>query len=167
MMRTLRPPAADFLESPLIAPGTAAPDFTLPNQHRADVTLSAFRGRRHVVIAFHPLAFTPVCSVQVQAYEREKPKLDALDAHVLAISNDAGPSKKAWADSLGGVSYDLLSDFHPHGRVAAAYGVLRDDGLSERAVFVVDKAGLIRWARLYAIPEQPDLDELFRELQRL
>jgi alkyl hydroperoxide reductase subunit AhpC len=65
----------------------------------------------------------------MQTYEREWPRLQALDAHVLAISNDAGPSKKAWGDSIGGVSYDLLSDHHPHGHVAAAYGVLRADGL--------------------------------------
>jgi peroxiredoxin len=147
--------------------GSIAPDFSLSSHSGGQVRLSDFRGHRHVVIAFHPLAFTPVCAAQVQAYERERPRLDALEAHVLAISVDAGPSKKAWADSLGGVSYDLLSDFHPHGKVARAYGVMRDDGISERAIFVVDKAGVIRWARQYAIPEQPDLDELFTVLASL
>jgi len=90
-----------------------------------------------------------------------------LDAHVLAISVDAGPSKKAWADSLGGISYDLLSDFHPHGAVASTYGVLRDDGLSERAIFVVDKSGTIAWAKKYQIPEQPDHAALFEALETL
>lgn len=146
--------------------GSAAPDFSLPNQHRDTVTLSQFRGRQHVVIAFHPLAFTPVCSVQVQTYQREQPRLSALDAHVLAISADAGPSKKAWADSLGGVTYDLLSDFHPHGQVAAAYGVLRADGLPERAIFLVDKTGTIRWTALYDMPEQPDHEALFAALAK-
>lgn len=131
------------------------------------VRLSDFRGRRHVVLAFHPLAFTPVCATQVQTYERERPRLDAANAHVLAISNDAGPSKKAWADSLGGVSYDLLSDFHPHGEVAAQYGVLRADGLAERALFLVDKSGVVRWARLHDIPEHPDVEELFAEIAKL
>ena len=148
----------------MLSIGSIAPDFSLPSHSGGQVRLSDFRGHRHVVIAFHPLAFTPVCASQVQTYERERPRLDALEAHVLAISVDAGPSKKAWADSLGGVSYDLLSDFHPHGEVARAYGVMRDDGISERAIFVVDKAGVIRWARQYAIPEQPDLDELFAAL---
>jgi peroxiredoxin (alkyl hydroperoxide reductase subunit C) len=147
--------------------GSAAPDFSLPNQHRETVTLSQFRGRTHVVIAFHPLAFTPVCSVQVQTYQREQPRLAALDAHVLAISADAGPSKKAWADSLGGVTYDLLSDFHPHGQVAAAYGVLREDGLPERAIFVIDKTGTIRWTAFYDMSEQPDHDALFRALAKM
>lgn len=151
----------------LIAPGATAPDFSLSNQNRETVTLSSFRGRKNVVVAFHPLAFTPVCSAQMQTYERERPKLDALDAHVLAISIDAGPSKKAWADSLGGVSYDLLSDFHPHGQVATDYGVMRDDGISERAIFIVDKSGVVRWTKQYAIPEQPDLQELFRALEQL
>jgi peroxiredoxin (alkyl hydroperoxide reductase subunit C) len=151
----------------MLSVGSTAPDFALPNQHRVLVSLSGFRGRKHVVIAFHPLAFTPVCSAQVQTYERERPELDARDAHVLAISNDAGPSKKAWADSLGGVSYDLLSDFHPHGAVADRYGVLRDDGLSERALFLIDKAGIVRWTRLYDIPEHPDFGDLLRELGRL
>jgi peroxiredoxin (alkyl hydroperoxide reductase subunit C) len=147
--------------------GSLAPDFSLPNQHRSDVGLAGFRGTKHVVIAFHPLAFTPVCSAQVQTYERERPRLDAMDAHVLVISNDAGPSKKAWGDSLGGVTYDLLSDFHPHGKVAARYGVLRDDGLAERAIFLVDKAGVIRWAKRYDIPQQPDFEELVQEIQKL
>lgn len=150
----------------MLSIGSPAPDFSLPNQHRDTVTLSQFRGRRHVVLAFHTLAFTPVCSVQMQTYERERPRLEALDAHVLAISADAGPSKKAWADSLG-VTVEQLSDFHPHGEVARRYGVLRDDGLPERAVFVIDKAGIIRWAARYDMSEQPDHDALFAALARL
>ena len=147
--------------------GSLAPDFSLPNQHRSAVGLAGFRGLQNVVVAFHPLAFTPVCSAQVQTYERERPRLDAMDAHVLVISNDAGPSKKAWGDSLGGVTYDLLSDFHPHGEVAGRYRVLRDDGLAERAIFLVDKAGVIRWAKRYDIPQQPDFEELVREIEKL
>src|SRR4030095_15157301 len=119
-----------------------APDFELPSHTGRTVRLSQFRHARNVVLAFHPLAFTPVCAEQMQTYEREKAALDALDAHVLGISVDAAPAKKAWADSLGGVSYDLLSDFHPKGAVAAEYGVMRADGISERAVFVIDKNGV-------------------------
>ena len=147
--------------------GVEAPDFELPNQDRKPVKLSDFRGKQAVVIAFHPLVFTPVCSVQMQTYEQHRPEFDAAGAHILSISCDAGPSKKAWADSLGGISFDLLADFHPKGQVAAAYGVLRDDGIPERAVFVVDKAGKIAWAAKYDIPEQPPLKELLAALAAL
>jgi peroxiredoxin len=151
----------------MLTVGTSAPDFTLENQHRARIRLSDFRGKQRVILAFHPLAFTPVCAAQMQTYERERAKLDALNAHVLAVSVDAGPSKKAWADSLGGISYDLLSDFHPHGKVASDYGVMRHDGISERAIFVIDKNGKISWAKQYQIPEQPDFNEVVREIQKL
>lgn len=119
------------------------------------------------MLAFHPLAFTPVCSAQMQGYERERATLERLDAVVLAISFDPGPSKKAWAESLGGISYHLLSDFHPHGAVAAAYGVKRADGLPERALFVIDKRGTIRWTRRYEIPEHPDLGDLVAALKEM
>jgi len=149
----------------MIPIGSSAPDFELRSHSGQTVKLSSFHGKKQVVVAFHALAFTPVCAVQMQTYEKERPRLDALNAHVLAVSVDAGPSKKAWADSLGGISYDLLSDFHPHGKVAADYGVMRADGISERAVFVVDQHGKIAWAKQYQIPEQPDLSELFKALE--
>jgi peroxiredoxin len=150
----------------MLSVGSAAPDFELRSHTGQTVKLSSFKGKKQVVVAFHPLAFTPVCATQMQTYEKERPRLDALNAHVLAISVDAGPSKKAWADSLGGISYDLLSDFHPHGKVATDYGVMRTDGISERAIFVVGKDGKISWAKQYQIPEQPDLSELFKALER-
>ena len=151
----------------MLSAGMMAPDFELPNQHGDTVRLSSFRGRQNVVIAFHPLAFTPVCAAQMQEYERERATLDHEHAHVLGISIDAGPAKKAWADMLGGISFDLLSDFFPHGKVAALYGVMRDDGISQRALFVVDKAGRIAWAKLYDIPERPVFQDLLDELHKL
>jgi peroxiredoxin len=151
----------------MLTPGTAAPDFSLSSHTGEIVRLSDFRGKRSVVLAFHPLAFTPVCAAQMQTYERERPALDAAGAHVLAVSVDAAPSKKAWADSLGGISYDLLSDFHPHGKVASDYGVMRADGISERAIFVIDKAGKITWAKQYQIPEQPDFDDVLAALKKI
>jgi peroxiredoxin (alkyl hydroperoxide reductase subunit C) len=151
----------------MIATGAVAPDFALPNRDRQIVRLSQYRGVANVVLAFHPLAFTPVCSAQMQGYERELPRLKALDAQILSISNDANPSKKAWAESLGGISYEMLSDYHPHGAVAEAYGVLREDGLAERAIVVVDKQGIVRWTRRYEIPEHPDVEELMENLDKL
>ena len=140
--------------------GTTAPDFEL-GSHRGDtVRLSDFRGRKHVVIAFHPLAFTPVCATQMRNYEADQTWFGAHETHVLGISVDSVPAKIEWAKTLDGISYDLLSDFHPHGGVAQAYGVLRDGGISERAVFVVDKAGLVVFAKIYDIPTLPDNAEV-------
>ena len=148
--------------------GDIAPDFALENTRREIVKLSDFRGRKNVVLAFHPLAFTPVCSTQMQTYQQNLPALNALDAIVLGISFDLGPSHGAWANSLGGLSFDLLSDVHPHGKVARAYGVFREnDGLPDRAIFIVDKSGRIAWAKWHDIPQQPDVAELLRELRKV
>ena len=87
---------------------------------------------------------------------------------VLGISIDPQPSKTAWAKTLGPISFDLLSDFHPHGEVAQKYGVFRQkEGFSERAVFVVGKDGRVKWVKTYDIPEQPDNEELLAALDRL
>jgi peroxiredoxin len=150
----------------MLSIGSMAPDFELPNQHRQDVRLSDFRGRT-VVLAFHPLAFTPICSAQMKTYEQEKDRLAALNASVLGISVDSNASKKGWADALGGISYDLLADFHPKGKVASDYGVMTDYGITERAIFVVDRGGRIAWAKTYEDPLQPDIAELFAELEKI
>jgi peroxiredoxin len=147
--------------------GDEAPDFELRSHRGGTVKLSDFRGRKNVVVAFHPLAFTPVCANQMRSYESELARLEQADAVVVGISIDAQPAKTAWAGTLGPISFDLLSDFHPHGEVAQKYGVFRaKDGISERAVFVVDKRGRVAWAKTYEIPEQPGNEELFDALKK-
>jgi glutaredoxin len=89
------------------------------------------------------------------------------DTQVLGISVDHIPCLKAWAESLGGISFPLLSDFWPHGAIAQRYGVLRDDGRSERALFVVDKEGVIRYVDIHDIDDQPDNEEVFAVLRQL
>jgi glutaredoxin len=83
----------------------------------------------------------------------------------LGVSVDSVPCLKAWADSLDGINYPLLSDFYPHGAVATLYGVLREDGTSERALFIVDKQGLVRYVDVHDYDEQPDNDVLLNELR--
>jgi peroxiredoxin len=90
------------------------------------------------------------------AYEADKPRFERLNAHVLGISTDPVPTKIAWANSLGGISFDLLSDFFPHGAVAQQYGVFRPEGFAERAIFLVDTDGRIAWAKKYDIGELPE-----------
>ena len=147
--------------------GDTAPDFELPS-HRGDtVRLSSFAGQKNVVIAFHPLAFTPVCATQMQNYEKDKSWFDEQETHLLGLSVDAVPAKIEWAKVLGGINFDLLSDFHPHGGVADAYGVLRDGGISERAIFVVDKSGMVAFATVYDIPTLPDNAEVRQAIEAL
>ena len=86
---------------------------------------------------------------------------------MLGISVDHVPCLQAWAESLGGVSFPLLSDFWPHGAVAQKYGVLREEGYTERALFVVDKEGVVRYVDIHDIDDQPDNEELFRVLRQL
>ena len=101
------------------------------------------------------------------AFEAESAKFASLDTQVLGISVDSVPSKTAWAESMGLKSVLLLSDFWPHGEVAQRYGMLREEGFAERAVFLLDKEGVIRYARVYALDEVPDLMEVFEVLETL
>jgi peroxiredoxin len=133
---------------PQLTLGDMAPDFELRSHRGGTVKLSDFRGKRQVVLAFHPLAFTPVCAAQMCAYQSDLARFESLNAAVLGISVDAQPAKSAWAQTLGPISFDLLSDFHPHGDVARQYGVFRSaDGISDRAIFVIDKQGRIAGER--------------------
>jgi len=101
------------------------------------------------------------------SYEERISEFEGLDAQVLGVSADNLPSIEAWAKSLGGLSYPLLSDFYPHGQVAMRYGVLRDGGITERAIFIIDKQGIIRYVDIHDINEQPDNDELLAVLKEI
>ena len=90
-----------------------------------------------------------------------------LDTQVLGISVDSVPCMTAWAKDLGGITYPLLSDFWPHGGVAQQFGVLRSEGFTERAIFVIDKQGVIRYVDVHDIDQQPSNDELRRVLRTI
>ena len=150
----------------MIAVGSTAPDFALPNQARETVRLSDFRGKKHVVLGFHPLAFTPICTAQVQGYETEREALTGLDAEVLVISTDNGPSKRAWAETLG-TNLQMLSDTFPQGEVSRAYDAMGEFGLTERSVVIVDKQGIVRWTRHYGMEVQPPVSDVVEALRAL
>jgi len=102
------------------------------------------------------------------SYELDLPKFEGYNTQVLGISVDHIPCLKAWAESLGGISYPLLSDFWPHGAIAQRYGAFREqDGKSERALFVIDKEGIVRYVDIHDIDDQPDNEEIFRVLRQL
>jgi peroxiredoxin len=102
------------------------------------------------------------------AYEADLDRFREYDAQVLGISVDSVPCNTAWAKSLGGISYDLLSDFHPKGEAARSFGAYREnDGISERALFIVDKEGKFAYVDIHDIGDQPDNEELFDVLRKL
>jgi alkyl hydroperoxide reductase subunit AhpC/glutaredoxin len=102
------------------------------------------------------------------SYEEALPAFEGYNTQVLGISVDHIPCLKAWAESLEGISYPLLSDFWPHGQVAQRYGVFRhQDGRSERALFIVDKEGIVRYVDVHDIDDLPDIAEVMRVLQEL
>ncbi len=102
------------------------------------------------------------------AYEADLERFKGYDAQVLGLSVDSVPCNTAWAKSLGGLSYDLLSDFEPKGEVARKFGAYRQhDGISERALFIVDKQGKIAFKDIHDIADQPDNEELFEVLRKL
>ena len=102
------------------------------------------------------------------AYEADKERFAGYDAQVLGISVDSIPSHVAWAKSLGGITYDLLADFHPKAGVAKSYGAYREnDGIAERALFIVDKEGKIAYIDIHDISDQPDNEDLFDVLKKM
>ena len=99
--------------------------------------------------------------------EGQLPEFERRHAQVLGISTDNVFSNEAWAKSLGGLSYPLLSDFWPHGKVAVDYGILRPTGMMERAIFVVDGEGVIRYLQVHPISEVPPVEKILEELDKI
>ncbi len=147
--------------------GDPAPDFTLPTHNEGELNLEWYEGRKNVVLAFYPGDWTPVCANQIPGYQAILEEFEKYDCQILAVSVDSLPSHKAWAKSLGGISFPLMSDYYPHGAVAEKYGVLTEKGYTERAVFLIDKKGIIRYIEQVPSYELPDNDALFRELKKL
>jgi peroxiredoxin len=147
--------------------GDPAPDFKLTDLSGESVTLSQYRGKKNVVISFVPAAWTPICSQQWPGYNIAKDIFEQNDTVLLGISVDNVPTLYAWTQQMGKLWFPVLSDFWPHGAVAAKYGVLRQDGVSERALFVIDKKGVIRYIDVHDINIMPRLEDLAKELSRL
>ncbi|MGQ9473220.1 MAG: redoxin domain-containing protein [Candidatus Caldatribacteriaceae bacterium] len=142
-----------------------APDFTLKDQHGQECTLRSLRGKK-VVLSFHPLAFTRICTYQVQDLEVQKKQFEAYNAVALGLSVDPVPAKHAWAKEIGVKETLLLSDFWPHGAVASAYGIFDEqEGFSKRAVFILNEQGQIIWKKEYPLKERPDIEEILAVLK--
>jgi len=147
--------------------GDSAPDFSLPAVSGGRISLGKYRRKKNVVLSFVPAAWTPVCSDQWPGYNIVKDIFDKNDAILLGITVDNIPTLFAWTNQMGKLWFPVLSDFWPHGSMADRYGVLRSDGLSERAIFVIDKEGIIRYIGVGDINKRPRLEILVKELERL
>ena len=147
--------------------GKTAPDFTLKAVSGEMISLKQYRGKKNVVISFVPAAWTPVCSDQWPGYNIVKDIFDEHDAILLGITVDNIPTLFSWTNQMGNLWFPVLSDFWPHGKVAKKYGVLRSDGVSERALFVIDKKGIIRYSDVHDINKRPLFEDLVRALEKL
>jgi len=147
--------------------GDVAPDFELPSIQGNKVRLSDYRGKKNVVISFVPAAWTPVCSDQWPGYNIALEMFAMYDATLLGITVDNIPTLWTWSKAMNTIQFPVLSDFWPHGKVADSYGVLRSDGVTERAIIIVDKKGEIRFIHVGDINVRPKLGMIMKELGKL
>ena len=152
---------------PILKEGDQAPNFTLPAVSGENISLNQYQGKKNVVLSFVPAAWTPVCSDQWPGYNIMKDIFDQHDAILLGITVDNIPTLFAWTNQMGELWFSVLSDFWPHGAVAKRYGVLRSNGVSERALFIIDKKGVIRYIDVHDINKRPPLEDLINELEKL
>ncbi|MGH7253563.1 MAG: peroxiredoxin [Nitrospiraceae bacterium] len=145
--------------------GDPAPDFSLKDQDQKDVKLSEFRGKKHVVLAFYPLDWSPVCTGENKCLTDDFPSFQSSNAEVFGISTDSFYSHKAWADSLE-LKHRLLADMHR--TVSKAYGLYFDPlNCAKRATVIVDKHGKVAYVKVQEIKTARDDKEILAALKKL
>ena len=149
----------------ILEPGTEAPDFTLNVTPDQTISLSELRGRP-VILAFYPADWSPVCGDQMALYNQILPEFHKHHAELIGISVDGVWCHSAFAKDRN-LHFPLLSDFEPKGAVAKLYGALRHEGFTERALFVIDKEGVIRWSYLSPVGVNPGADGILEALENL
>ena len=165
-MATQAAPAAPAAPAGPLPAGTPAPDFRLARTPDQTVSLRELRGRP-VILAFYPADWSPVCGDQMALYNEVLPEFERYDAQLLGISVDGAWCHLAFARDRT-LKFPLLADFEPKGAVARAYGVYRArDGYSERALFVVDAEGVIRWSDVSPVGVNPGADGILRALDAI
>lgn len=128
-----------------VTTGDRAPDFDLEVSQGERVTLAEYRGRRNVLLVFHPRAFTPVCEEEALDLQEHLESFDDADTDVVLVSCDTSAARQAWREKLG-ATYTFASDFWPHGKTARDYGVFDETtGTPVRGTFLIDKEGLVIW----------------------
>lgn len=151
-----------FME--LIKVGDTAPNFTVQDNHEQDISLSSFKGKK-VLLSWHPLAWTPVCTDQMRALENNWGTFQKLNTIPLGFSVDAPPCKKIWASALVIEKVSLPCDFWPHGKVAQDYGIFDEkEGTSKRANIIIGEDGKVSWVKVYPYEQLPDINEVLNFL---
>jgi peroxiredoxin len=149
-----------------LPPGTRAPEFALPSTPDQTVSLADFRGRP-VILAFYPEDWSPVCSDQLALYQELLPEFQRFNAELLGISVDGVWCHRAFAKDRN-LHFPLLADFEPKGEVSRTYRVYRNqDGTSERALYVIDADGIVRWSFVSPVGVNPGADGILRALESL
>jgi peroxiredoxin len=152
--------------STILPSGARGPDFVLHARPDETLRLSSLRGKP-VVLVFYPADWSPVCGDQLALYNEILSEFDRFDAQLLAVSVDSAWCHLAYARQRK-LEFPLLADFEPKGAVARQYGVYRhDDGVAERALFVIDEEGTIRWSYLSPIETNPGADGILEALESL
>ncbi len=145
--------------------GDMAPDFTLEDQDKKPVTLSSFKGKKNVVLAFYPLDWSPVCTNENTCFSNDLPRFEDSDSVVLGISTDSTFCHKAWKEHLK-LRQTLLSDIKR--AVCKAYGLyIEEANINKRATVIVDKKGVVRYVKVQEILTARDDQEILSELKKL
>lgn len=136
-------------------------DFTLKDQFKEDVKLSELKGKK-VILSWHPLAYTSVCTDQMRSLERNYERIQEKgDTVVIGLSVDPFPAKAKWADILDLKDLKIVSDFFPYAEVTKAYGLFNEEnGASKRANVIIDEEGKVKWVKVYGASELPDIEEV-------
>lgn len=145
--------------------GDKAPDFTLKDQNKEEISLSELKGKK-VILSWHPLAYTSVCTDQMRSLQRNYERIQEKgDTVVVGLSVDPFPAKQKWADILDLRDVRIVSDFFPYAEVTKAYGLFNEEnGASQRANVIVDEDGNVKFYKVYEPSELPDIEELIENL---
>jgi peroxiredoxin len=155
-----------YTPSTILEPGTPAPDFTLHSTPDQSVSLSQFRGRPTILV-FYPADFSPVCGDEMALFNEILSEFEKFDAELMGISVDGVWCHLAFSKDRK-LRFPILSDFEPKGEVAKKYGVYRkEEGVAERALFVIDKDGVIRWSYVSPIGVNPGAHGVLNALESL
>ncbi|HWP79324.1 MAG TPA: redoxin domain-containing protein [Candidatus Acidoferrum sp.] len=147
--------------------GKKAPDFTLEDANEMPVSLAELKGKK-VLLSWHPIAWTGVCTDQMRSLERNYAKFEELGTVAFGMSVDPHACKKAWASVLAIEKLRLLCDFYPHGEVAKDYGIFIEEyGMSGRANIIIDEEGVVKWVKVYQLGELPDVNEVLEVLSKM